>query len=96
MTTAQVVETSVPENNNSPIQDHVYPDDHTQPTYLIAIIIMKSQNLVLQQVTWQIRRRMIFASVVVLIDDFSEHENMLTLINDVINMSKHGTKKKSE
>ena len=39
---------------------------------------------------------MIFASVVVLIDDLSEHENMLTLINDVINMSKHGTKKKSE
>ena len=27
MTTAQVVETSVTVNNNSPIQDYVYPDD---------------------------------------------------------------------
>ena len=33
MTTAKVVETSVTVNNNSPIQDYVYPDDHTQPTY---------------------------------------------------------------
>ena len=33
MTTAQVVETSVTVNNNSPIQDYVHPDDHTQPTY---------------------------------------------------------------
>ena len=32
MTTAQVVETSVTVNNNSPIQDYVHPDDHTQPT----------------------------------------------------------------
>ena len=32
MTTAQVVETSVTVNNNSPIQDYVHPD-HTQPTY---------------------------------------------------------------
>ena len=30
--TAQVVETSVTVNNNSPIQDYVHPDDHTQPT----------------------------------------------------------------
>ena len=36
MTTAQVVETSVTVNNNSPIQDYVHPDDHTQP-----IIMMK-------------------------------------------------------
>ena len=36
MTTAQVVETSVSQiiNNNSPIQDYVHPDDHTQPTYI--------------------------------------------------------------
>ena len=27
MTTAQVVETSVTVNNNSPIQDYVHPDD---------------------------------------------------------------------
>ena len=33
MTTAQVVETSVTVNNNSPIQDYIHPDDHTQPTY---------------------------------------------------------------
>ena len=32
MTTAQVVETSVAVNNNSPIQDSVHSDDHTQPT----------------------------------------------------------------
>ena len=33
MTTAQVVETSVTVNNNSPIQDYVHPDDQTAPTY---------------------------------------------------------------
>ena len=35
MTTAQVVETSVTvnNNNNSPIQDYVHPDDQTQPTF---------------------------------------------------------------
>ena len=34
MTTAQVVETSVTVNNNSPIQDYyVHPDDHAEPTY---------------------------------------------------------------
>ena len=33
MNTAQVVEKSVTVNNNSPIQDYVHRDDHTQPTY---------------------------------------------------------------
>ena len=33
MTTAQVVETSVTVNNNSPIQYYVHPDDQTQPTF---------------------------------------------------------------
>ena len=33
MTTAQVVETSLIVNNNSPIHDKVHPDDHTQTTY---------------------------------------------------------------
>ena len=33
MTTAQVVETSVTVNSNSPIQDYVHPDDQTQPTF---------------------------------------------------------------
>ena len=36
MITAQVVETSVTVNNNSPIQDYVHPDDHTQLTYQIT------------------------------------------------------------
>ena len=31
MTTAQVVETSVTVNKNSPIQDYVHLDDQTQP-----------------------------------------------------------------
>ena len=35
MTTAQVVETSVTVNNNSPIQDYVHPDDQTQPFEMI-------------------------------------------------------------
>ena len=33
MTTAQVVETSVTVNNNSPIQDYIHPDDEPQPTF---------------------------------------------------------------
>ena len=33
MTTAEVVETSVTVNDNSPIQDYVNPDDQTQPTF---------------------------------------------------------------
>ena len=33
MTTAQVVETSVSVNNNSPIQDYVHPDHQTEPTF---------------------------------------------------------------
>ena len=33
MTTAQVVETSVTVNNNSPIQDYLHLDDQTQPTF---------------------------------------------------------------
>ena len=39
MTSAQVVETPVTVNNNSPIQDFVHPNDHTQPTYLIFCLI---------------------------------------------------------
>ena len=33
MTAAQVVETSVTDNNNSPIQDYVHPGDQTQSTF---------------------------------------------------------------
>ena len=36
MTTAQVVETSVTVNNNSPIQDYVHPNNQTQPTFEIC------------------------------------------------------------
>ena len=36
VTTAQVVETSVTVNNNSPIQDYVHPDDQSQPTFEIT------------------------------------------------------------
>ena len=39
MTTAQVVETSVTVNNNSPIQDYVHPDDQTQPFENYKIIV---------------------------------------------------------
>ena len=38
MTTALVVEMSVTVNNNSPIQDYVHPDDHTQPTYKFFVV----------------------------------------------------------
>ena len=41
MTTAQVVKTSVTAvNKNSPIQDYIYPDDQTQPTFEIIITII--------------------------------------------------------
>ena len=42
MTTAQVVETSVTVNNNSPIQDYVHPDDQTQPTFIITLYVVLS------------------------------------------------------
>ena len=40
MSTAQVVETSVTVNNNSPIQAYVHPDDQTQPSFKIIILPM--------------------------------------------------------
>ena len=45
MTTAQVVETSVNVNNNSPIQDYVHPDDQTQPTLLFFLQNVKFISL---------------------------------------------------
>ena len=33
MPTAQVMETSVTVNSNSPIQDYAHPDDHTRPAF---------------------------------------------------------------
>ena len=44
MTTAQVVETSVTVNNNSPIQDYVHQDDQTQPTLLMANVAQGSHS----------------------------------------------------
>ena len=37
MTTAEVVETSVTVNSNSPVEDYVHPDDQTQPTFEFAL-----------------------------------------------------------
>ena len=45
MTTAQVVKMSVTVNNNSPIQDYIYPDNQTQPTFEILFIILKVQDI---------------------------------------------------
>ena len=39
MTTAQVVETSVSVSNNSPVQDYVHPDNQTQLTFEIVLIL---------------------------------------------------------
>ena len=47
MTTAGVVETSVTVNTNSPIQDYVHPDDQTQPTFVISIIISITHTITL-------------------------------------------------
>ena len=41
MTTAQVVETSVTVNNNSPDQDYLHPDDQTQHTFYKKILLVK-------------------------------------------------------
>ena len=45
MTTAQVVETSVTVNNNSPIQDYVHQDDQTQPTFVVIVMLfLRNEN----------------------------------------------------
>ena len=49
MTTAQVVETSVTVNNNSPIQDYVHLDDQTQPTVKLWVEQATKSALVLEQ-----------------------------------------------
>ena len=46
MTTAQVVETLVTVNNNSPIQDYVHLDDQTQPTFEMTLGSNLSQSKV--------------------------------------------------
>ena len=49
MTTAQVVETSVTVNN-SPIQDYVHPQGHTEPTYKMTLGSNLSQ--VYKKILW--------------------------------------------
>ena len=49
MTTAQVVETSVTVNNNSPIQDYVHPDDQTQPFEINYTVKCREDHHVLYQ-----------------------------------------------
>ena len=46
MTTAQVVETSVTVNNNSPIQDYAHPDDQTQPTFVTQFVKLDAEKAV--------------------------------------------------
>ena len=61
MTTAQVVETSVSVNNNSPIQDYVHPDNQTQPTFEIKLFLHFVQfNLTLHRSTLGYRRLMCY------------------------------------
>ena len=64
MTTAQVVETSVTVNNNSPIQDYVHPDDQTQPTFEMTLEFKPfttKQKKVLQQGAYLPRAQVISA-----------------------------------
>ena len=44
MTTAQVVQTSVTVNNNSPIQDYIHPDDQTQPNFELSLSYFVSSS----------------------------------------------------
>ena len=46
MTTAEVVETSVTVNNNSPIQDYAHPDDQTQPTFVTQFVKLNAEKAV--------------------------------------------------
>ena len=76
MTTAQVVETSVTVNNNSPIQDYVHPDDQTQPfemtpgfkPFTYKTLMEKFEKIIL-------KREFLFLSLVLC--DFQIDFNML-------------------
>ena len=39
MTTAQVVETSLIVNDNSPVQDYVHPGDQSQPNLKVIFLL---------------------------------------------------------
>ena len=47
MTIAQVAETSVTVNDNSPIHDYVHPDDQTQPTFIVIVVVIVTRTSVL-------------------------------------------------
>ena len=51
MTTAQVVETSVTVNYNSPIQDYVHPDDQTQTTFDISAWLSRYSKTAVTEVS---------------------------------------------
>ena len=57
MTTAQVVETSVTVNNNSPIEDYVHPDDQTQHTFEMTLGFKPFTIHSLFAVMWQLKVR---------------------------------------
>ena len=54
MTTAQVVETSVTVNNNSPIQHYVHPDDQTQPFEMTPGFKPFTQKCKLAYIWWRV------------------------------------------
>ena len=41
MTTTQIFKLSVTVNNNTPTQDYIHLDDHTQPTYERVVYLSK-------------------------------------------------------
>ena len=51
MTTAQVVETTVTVNNNSPIQDYVHPDDQQQQSFYSHILNLDTVTLQISKET---------------------------------------------
>ena len=51
MTTAQVVETTVTVNNNSPIQDYVHPDDQQQQSCYSHILNLDTVTLQISKET---------------------------------------------
>ena len=57
MTTVQVVKTSVTVNN-SPIQDYVHPNDQTQPTFEMFLLVneIKMIKMLLNIVLLQIHK----------------------------------------
>ena len=68
MTTAQVVETSVTVNNNSPIQDYVHPDDQTQPfVAVLLVVLLVAGALVVMVVLVVVVERAVLIVVVVLV-----------------------------